>query len=73
MNYLNEEKLYRLISKVEDSMFYGGILPSKLKGDEILALHDALMLLQQLVKLGIIKFDDEGIVIKSQEDKNRTE
>lgn len=70
MNYLDEEKLYRLISKVEGSMFYGGILPSKLKGDEILALHDALMLLQQLVKLGIIKFDEDGVVIKAQEDKN---
>lgn len=65
MKYLNEEELYRLINKVEKSMFYSGILSSKLASNEIFALHEALMILQQLVKQGIIEFDDEGFVIKT--------
>lgn len=66
MNYLNKEKLDRLINKIEKSMFYGEILSCKLDSIDILALHEALMILQQLVKIGIIEFDDEGFVIKTQ-------
>lgn len=66
MKHLNEEQLYRLINKVEKSMFYSGILSSKLAGNEIFALHEALITLQQLVKLGIIEFDDKGFVIKNR-------
>lgn len=68
MNYLNEEKLYRLIDKVEKSIFYGGVFSRKLDGDDIFALHDALMVLQHLVKLDVIEFDDEGLVIKPIKD-----
>lgn len=70
MNYLNKEKLDRLINKIEKSMFYGEILSCKLDSIDILALHEALMVLQQLVKIGIIEFDDEGFVIKNTDSKN---
>lgn len=63
MNYLNEEKICQLINKAEKSMFSGEILSCKLDGSDILALHEALMVLQYLVKQGFIKFDDEGFVI----------
>ena len=63
-NYLNEEILYKLINKVETSIFNGEILSCKLEGRDVFALHEALMTLQQLVRLGIIGFDDEGFVIK---------
>lgn len=65
MKYLNDEKLYRLVSKIENLMFYGDISSRKFDGNDICALHEALMVLQQLVKLGIIGFDDEGFVIKN--------
>lgn len=63
MNYLNEEKICQLINKVEKSMFSGEILSCKLDGSDILALHEALMVLQYLIKQGFIKFDDEGFVV----------
>lgn len=63
-NYLNEERIYRLIDKVETSIFNGAILSCKLEGRDVFAVHEALMTLQQLVRLGIIGFDDEGFVIK---------
>lgn len=63
-NYLNEEILYKLINKVETSIFNGEILSCKIEGRDVFALHEALMTLQQLVRLGIIGFDDEGFVIK---------
>lgn len=64
-NYLNEEIIYKLIDKIEKSVFYGDILSCKLDGRDVFALHEALMTLQQLVRLGIIGFDDEGFVIKA--------
>ena len=64
-NYLNEERIYKLINKIEKSVFYGDILSCKLEGRDVFALHEALMTLQQLVKLGIIGFDDEGFVLKN--------
>ena len=64
-NYLNEEKIYKLINKIEKSVFYGDILSCKLEGRDVYAIHEALMTLQQLVKLGIIGFDDEGFVVKN--------
>lgn len=64
MKYLNEDRLYQLINKVETSIFNGEILSCKLEGRDVFALHEALMTLQQLVRLGIIGFDDEGFVIK---------
>ena len=67
MNYLNEEKLHRLIGKVEKSIPYGGILPMP---SDTFALHEALMILQQLVRRGIIKFDNEGFSIKRQKNEN---
>lgn len=63
-NYLNEESLYKLISKVEASVFTGASLSCRLEGRDILAIQEALMTLQQLVRLGIIGFDDEGFVVK---------
>ena len=36
-----------------------------------LLLHKALMTLQQLVKLGIIEFDEEGFVIKNGNIKDK--
>lgn len=63
MNYLSEKKICQLINKVEKSMFSDEILSCKLDGADILALHEALMVLQYLVKQGFIKFDDEGFVI----------
>lgn len=48
-------------------MFFSGIYQNKLKSDEVFALHEALMLLQHLVKSGFIEFDkDEGIAIKTK-------
>ena len=67
MNYLNEEKLHRLIGNVEKSMPYGGILPVR---SDTFALHEALMILQLLVRHGIIKFDNEGFSIKRQNNEN---
>ena len=64
-NYLNEERIYKLINKIEKSVFYGDILSCKFEGRDVFALHEALMTLQQLVKLGIIGFDDEGFVLKN--------
>lgn len=63
-NYLNEKEIYQLINKVEKSIFNGEILSCRLDGRDVYAIHEALMTLQQLVKLGIIGFDDEGFVIK---------
>lgn len=63
-NYLNEEIIYKLIDKIEKTVFYGEILSCKLEGRDVFAIHKALMTLQQLVRLGIIGFDDEGFVIK---------
>lgn len=63
-NYLNEEIIYKLIDKIEKSVFYGEILSCKLEGRDVFAIHEALMTLQQLVRLGFIGFDDEGFVIK---------
>ena len=57
MKHINEEKLDRLISIVQKSMAYDGILPIL---DDTLALHEALMILQFLVKHGLLKFTDEG-------------
>jgi hypothetical protein len=65
-NYLNEEKIYKLINKIEKSVFYGDILSCKLEGSDVFALHEALMTLQQLVKLGIIGFNDEGFELKTK-------
>lgn len=73
MKHLNEEKIYRLINKIEKSMFYGDIFSCKVDTTDIFALHEALMLLQQLVKQGFIEFDDEGFVIINANGKNRTE
>lgn len=64
-NYLNEDRLYKLIDKIEKSVFYGEILSCKLEGRGVFAIHEALMTLLQLVNLGIIGFDDEGFVIKT--------
>lgn len=77
MKYLNERKINQLINKIEKSTIYGEILSCKLNGDDILALHEALMGLQQLVKYGFIKFDDEGFLtqeglIKITNSKNRS-
>lgn len=63
-NYLNEERLYELIDKIEKSVFYGESLSCRLEGRDVFAIHEALMTLQQLVRLRIIGFDDEGFVIK---------
>lgn len=63
-NYLNEEIIYKLIDKVETSIFNSEILSCKLEGRDVFAIHEALMTLKQLVRLGIIGFDDEGFVIK---------
>ena len=71
-NYLNEEIIYKLIDKIEKSVFYGDILSCKLDGRDVFALHEALMILQQLVRLGIIGFDDEGFVIKTSGVKNES-
>lgn len=71
MNYLNEENLYRLIKKLEKSMFYCDIFSRNSDGNDILLLHKALMALQQLVKLGIIEFNEEGFVIKNGNIKDK--
>lgn len=71
-NYLNEEKIYKLINKIEKAVFYSDILSCKLEGSDVFALHEALMTLQQLVKLGIIGFDEEGLVIKTKGIKNES-
>ena len=63
-NYLNEKRIYQLIDKVEKSIFNGEILSCRLDGRDVYAVHEALMTLQQLVKLGIIGFDDEGLVVR---------
>lgn len=63
-NYINEKRIYQLINKVEKSIFNGEILSCKLEGRDVYAIHEALMTLQQLVKLGIIGFDDEGLVVR---------
>ena len=47
-NYLNEEKIYKLINKIEKAVFYSDILSCKLEGSDVFALHEALMTLQQL-------------------------
>lgn len=60
MIHINEEKLDRLISIVQKSMAYDGILPIL---DDTLALHEALMILQFLVKRGFIKFEGDGFVL----------
>ena len=64
MKYLNEDRLYQLIDKVEKSPFDGKRFSCKFEDMDVGALHEALMTLQQLVRLGIIGFDDEGFVIK---------
>ena len=69
-NYLNEERIYQLVDKVEKSIFNGEILSCKLDVTDIIALHEALMILQQLVRLKIIGFDEEGLVIKTKGIKN---
>lgn len=56
MKYLNEDKIYKLTSKIENTIFKGESL--KYSIDDIFTLHEALMFLQQLMKLGIIGFDD---------------
>lgn len=71
MIYLNEESLYRLIKKLEMSMFYCDIFSRNSDGNDILLLHKALMTLQRLVKLGIIGFDEEGLVIKNGNNKDK--
>lgn len=70
MNYLNEEKIYHLIQKTERSIFFGEILSCKLDGTDILALHEALMILQHLVRHGFVKFNDEGFELKTKGIKN---
>lgn len=60
--HINEEKLDRLISIVQKSMAYDGILPIL---DDTLALHEALMILQFLVKRGFIKFEGDGFCFGS--------
>lgn len=65
MTYLNDEKIYKLIEKTERSIFLGKILSCELEGNDIFALHEALKILQHLMKLGIIEFDEEGLVIKN--------
>jgi hypothetical protein len=62
MKYLDEDKIYKLNSKIEYALFKGESL--KYNQEDIFALHEALMLLQQLVRLGIISFDEEGFVVK---------
>lgn len=72
MKYLNEEKLDRLIGKVQKSIAYGGILPSK--HDEIddnFALHEALMILQFLVKHDFVKFNDNGFSLNTADNKRQ--
>lgn len=64
-NYLNEKEIYQLINKVEKSIFNDEILSCRLDGRDVYAIHEALMTLQQLVKLGIIGFDDEGFVVQN--------
>lgn len=64
-NYLNEERIYQLVDKVEKSIFNGEILSCKLEGRDVYAIHEALMILKQLVRLGIIEFDDEGFVLRN--------
>ena len=64
-NYLNEKKIYQLIDKVEKSIFNGEILSCRLDGRDVYAMHEALMILQQLVRLGVIGFDNEGFVLKN--------
>lgn len=72
MTYLNDEKIYKLINKTERAIFLGTNLSRELKENDIFAIHEALMSLQQLVKLGIIGFDEEGLVIKTKGIKNET-
>lgn len=69
MMYVNEENLGRLIYKIEKSMVYGGLLPSKFEADDIFVLHEALMILDLLVKDGFIKFENEGFSIKAADNK----
>lgn len=71
MNYLNEKKIYELNSKIDKSIFNGEF--PKYNLEDIFALHEALMTLQQLVKLDIIGFDEEGLVIKTKGIKNELE
>lgn len=63
MKYLNEDKIYKLTSKIENTIFKGESL--KYNMEDIFDLHKVLMTLQQLVKLGIIGFDEEGFVINT--------
>ena len=64
-NYLNEERIYQLVDKVEKSIFNGEILSCKLEGRDVYSIHEALMILKELVRLGIIEFDDEGFVLRN--------
>ena len=34
-NYLNEERIYKLINKIEKSVFYGDILSCKFEGRDV--------------------------------------
>jgi hypothetical protein len=69
MIYLNEEKIYMLNRKIENAIFNGEF--PKYNLEDVFALHEALMVLQQLVKLGIIEFDEEGLVIKNGNIKDK--
>ena len=40
-NYLNEERIYQLVDKVEKSIFNGEILSCKLDGRDVYAMHEA--------------------------------
>ena len=65
MTYLNDEKINQLINKTERAIFLGKILSCELEGNDIFVLHEALKILQHLMNLGIIEFDEEGLVIKN--------
>ena len=62
MKFLDEDKIYKLNSKIENAIFNEGSL--KYNMEDLFDLHKALITLQQLMKLKIIGFDEEGFVVK---------
>lgn len=70
MKFLDENKIYKLNSKIEHAIFNEGSL--KYNMEDLFDLHKVLITLQQLVRTGIIGFDDEGFVIKSGGNSEQT-
>ena len=59
--YLDMKKIYISKSKIDNAISNGEL--SKYDFENVFALHDALMVLRRLVKLGIIGFDKEGRLV----------